>query len=237
MCSKGLYGFVIVGRYYLMEVDTNVDAMFDVMCRETAVIIKKYHGSMIDMFEAFSRIRPIKMTDALPSPNDVKRLWYWTDLVVRNNDDHRKKTWPQLLCHCKMSLIHTLETGCMLLHAGGQQLQKPTEAVYRKYEYMCWLNLDDDVVYLYDCNGCLVKRKTTLAIYGSGGSELKIKHSSIMTDFYRLNCMLEHAFRNQKQRLMCGYDDYSSKSWGHLTSAEPWLTRQTWIDLGLMRDD
>lgn len=141
MGTRGLYGYILNGIYYLMYVHYDGDMMMSVMKREAYVIIKHF-GSIEQVKKEFEEIK--WRTDGfMPTKKEIELLKPWTNLEV---EYRTTKSWYCLLHHCQKSLIHTLEAGYILLHDN-----KPPTTNRPDYSgFMCWWNLDSNVVEFYD---------------------------------------------------------------------------------------
>ena len=111
MGTRGLYGFILNGIYYLMYVHYDGDMLMSVMKREAYVILKHY-GSIKNVKKVFEEIK-WRTCGLNPTKKEIELLEPWTNLEVENRTT---KSWYCLLHYCQKSLIHTLESGYILLH-------------------------------------------------------------------------------------------------------------------------
>lgn len=141
MGTRGLYGFILNGIYYLMYVHYDGDMLMSVMKREAYVILK-YYGSIENVKKEFGEIK-WRTCGLNPTKKEIELLEPWTNLEVENRTT---KSWYCLLHYCQKSLIHTLESGYILLHDN-----KPPTTNRPDYSgFMCWWNLDSNTIEFYD---------------------------------------------------------------------------------------
>jgi hypothetical protein len=140
MGTHGLYGYILDGIYYLMYVHYDGDMLMSVMKRESYLILKDF-GSIDKVKEVFGQIK-WRTSNWNPTKKEIELLEPWSNLEV---DIQTNKSWYCLLYHCQKSLIHTLESGYILLHENN----KPSEKLPDYKGFMCWWNLDSNVIEFY----------------------------------------------------------------------------------------
>ena len=141
MGTQGLYGFILNGIYYLMYVHYDGDMLGSIMKREAYVILKHF-GSIENVKKEFGEIK-WRTSGFNPTKKEIELLEPWTNLEVENRTN---KSWYCLLCHCQKSLIHTLESGYILLHDN----KSPTTNRPNYLGFMCWWNLDTNIIEFYN---------------------------------------------------------------------------------------
>jgi hypothetical protein len=106
MNTRGVFGYIIRNKKYLVYVHYDADTLFDILIRELYILIKKY-GSIEVLQIEFEKIKIVE-DDRYPTPEDIEKCKYFTDLDVgygHTND------WYCLLRGCQKSFINTLEAG------------------------------------------------------------------------------------------------------------------------------
>jgi len=141
MGTTGLYGFILNGFYYLMYVHYDGDMSMSVMKREVYTILKHY-GSIENVKKEFREIK-WRTCGLNPTKKEIELLEPWTDLQIENKTT---KSWYCLLHHCQKSLIYTLEAGYILLHDN----KPPTASRPNYLGFMCWWNLDINIIEFYN---------------------------------------------------------------------------------------
>lgn len=141
MGTHGLYGYILNGIYYLMYVHFDGDMLMSVMKRESYVILKHF-GSIEKTKENFEEIKYIYGNELKPTKKIIEKLKPWTNLEVNAKSTN---SWYCLLYHCQKSLIHTLESGFILL----KNTSKPTNSIPNYDGYICWWNLDLNIIECY----------------------------------------------------------------------------------------
>lgn len=192
MGTRGLYGFILNGIYYLMYVHYDGDMLMSVMKREAYVILKHY-GSIENVKKEFGEIK--WRTGGLnPTKKEIELLKPWTNLEVENRTT---KSWYCLLHYCQKSLIHTLESGYILLHDN----KPPTTNIPDYSGFMCWWNLDTNTIEFYDGEE-LIQKLEPYVLINDKPKNFPIKtYDEIIENFYKMCNENKNELEKQNQLL------------------------------------
>lgn len=176
MGTTGLYGYILNGIYYLMYVHYDGDMLMSVMKREVVVILE-YFESIEETRKNFEAVKYIYGNELKPTKKIIEKLKYWTNLNV---DTQRTDSWYCLLYHCQKSLIHTLESGFILLN----DFNKPTNSRPDYSGYMCWWNLDTNEIEFF-CGNELIEKLYPTELMANKPKNFPLKsYDEIIKNFY-----------------------------------------------------
>ena len=205
MGTHGLYGYILNGLYYLMYVHYDGNMLMSIMKRESYIILQHY-GSIEKVKEQFFKIK-WKTNTIKPTKKEIEILKPWTNLEI---DYKSTNSWYCLLCRCQKSLIHTLESGYILLYE--LENNKPTSIKPDYFGFLCWWNLDTNTIEFYNGNQLLEKMYPDELI-NLRQKNFPIKtYNSIVSNFYnhyekncikiiKLNKLLENIKKTELNKL------------------------------------
>lgn len=190
MGTQGLYGYILNGIYYLMYVHYDGDMMMSVMKREVYVILK--HFDSIELVKKeFANIK--WRTNGLnPTKKEIELLKPWTNLEFKN-----RKTWNCLLHNCQKSLIHTLESGYILLHDD----KIPTNNKPEYLGFICWWNIDTNIIEFYSGEELIQKIDSYKLIENKPINFPKKTYNQIIDNFYNMYSENINELEEQNQLL------------------------------------
>lgn len=176
MGTHGLYGYILNGIYYLMYVHYDGDMLMSVMKRE-AVVILEYFETIEETRKNFEAIKYIYGNGLKPTKKIIEKLKPWTNLEV---ETRRTDSWYCLLYHCQKSLIHTLESGFILLN----DFNKPTNSRPVYDGYICWWNLDTNEIEFF-CGNVLIEKLYPIELMINKPKNFPTKtYDEIIKNFY-----------------------------------------------------
>ncbi|SNW62242.1 Hypothetical protein ORPV_338 [Orpheovirus IHUMI-LCC2] len=138
MGTRGLFGFVYKGKYYVAynHYDSYPDYLGQLILDEIKAMLKC--GSFDEWLEMAKRIKVVGNVN--PTAEDINLLKEYTDLSVsrQSTDD-----WYCLLRKCQGSLKNVLESGYILNH-----VEEDGSPCFEEYAYL--LNFDNKTFDFYE---------------------------------------------------------------------------------------
>lgn len=143
MGTRGLFGFVYKGKYYLFynQYDSYPSYLGANLLKEIKSAIDD--GTLDTWKDMLVAIRDVSKED--PTAEDIQKLQPYTDLTVSNRST---TDWYCLTRKCQGSMINTLRAGVVYCHYSERTL---TGDVFIEYSYV--LNFDDKTFTAYTSNG------------------------------------------------------------------------------------
>ena len=129
MGTKGVFGYILNGKKYLIHVQFDADMLWKILTKEI-LIIKKHYKTSKNIANAFKKII---IGTGIPTSKIIKQCEYFTELNVSTKST---SDWYCLLRKCQSSYINLLEAGYILNQTD-------------EYGYVFIWNLDTDNVEFY----------------------------------------------------------------------------------------
>lgn len=130
MGTRGLFGFLYKGRYYMVY--NQFDSYPEGLGRDLVMEIQ--NGRMDEWIELLTKLKVVFAAGPAPTREDIEKLAPYTDLCVSecSTDD-----WYCLTRQCQGSFIHVLESGYLLSYLPRDKMETGLVSdMWIEYQYI-----------------------------------------------------------------------------------------------------